>query len=158
VTPPSESLLPTTINGLDSECGNVALAHLLPDAKRVGAIRVGSWHAWRLTERPDYFRFYESSTCRLPSRRVRSAISALSPRIDVVWETRAFRLQNMSQPQFDCVSVDRVVPGERDFPVASADAREAYAIVSAPSEPNGCPGLVAQRTIHIGNPAAGVQL
>jgi SAM-dependent methyltransferase len=105
VNPPS-SLLATTYYGPDSGVG-LALAHCCPNAKRVGAIGLGTGTLAAYGKTSDYFRFYEINPQVIAIARNSFSYLRDSPaRIDVVLGDARVSLQSEAPQEFDVLAVD----------------------------------------------------
>jgi SAM-dependent methyltransferase len=133
VNPPS-SLLPTTYYGPDSGVG-LALAHCCANAKRVGAIGLGTGTLAAYGKTSDYFRFYEINPQVIAIARSSFSYLRDSPaRIDVVLGDARLSLQNEPPQDFDVLAVD-AFSGDA-IPVHLL-TREAFAVYLRHLKPDG---------------------
>jgi hypothetical protein len=133
VNPPA-SLLPTTYYGPDSGVG-LALTHCCGNAKRVGAIGLGTGTLAAYGKTSDYFRFYEINPQVLKIAQTSFSYLRDSPaRIDIVLGDARLSLQSEAPQQFDVLAVD-AFSGDA-IPVHLL-TREAFALYLRHLKPDG---------------------
>jgi SAM-dependent methyltransferase len=133
VNPPS-SLLPTTYYGPDSGVG-LALTHCCPNAKRVGAIGLGTGTLAAYGKTSDYFRFYEINPQVIDiARKYFSYLRDSPARIDVVLGDARLSLEKEAPENFDVLAVD-AFSGDA-IPVHLL-TREAFALYLRHLKPDG---------------------
>ncbi|MCU1243368.1 MAG: hypothetical protein JWO71_4094 [Candidatus Acidoferrum typicum] len=133
VNPPA-SLLPTTYYGPDSGVG-LALTRCCADAKRVGAIGLGTGTLAAYGKSSDYFRFYEINPQVVKIAQTSFSYLRDSPaRIDIVLGDARLSLQSEAPQQFDVLVVD-AFSGDA-IPVHLL-TREAFALYLRHLKPDG---------------------